>query len=310
MDCWVFVTEHRGWGGMLAAVRGLGARLTAVVVGPDDLARAVAATGPDELRWVRPGDEVPAEAFAPALAAAAELAHPRVLVSTTDPAARVLLGAACARLGSALIPGMIGLAAEGDEVVVRRSAIGGEVIESYAAGGSIAAVFVGDDVETVTSNAIAATTNDLPAADISVVRGASSVVATGVNDAPRVVAFGRGVKARSDVALIEQLAAALDAEIACSMPIAEDVHWLDKARYIGRSGQHIAPQLYLAVGIAGSPQHMEGVRDAKIVAAINIDPGAPVFRVADYGVVGDLYEVVPAIVEELEHGQPSGGSHE
>ncbi len=278
MDTWVFATDESQWAGMLAAVRGLGGRVTAAVVGSRELADAVAATGPDAVLWVEPPPDAPAEAFAPALAAAAEQARPRVLVSTADPAARALLGSACGRLGAALIPGMIDMAAQGDEVIVRRWAIGGEVAETYAVAGPIAAVFAGEDVESAPGRAAEVATLDVPPTDMSVVRSVPTTVATGVNDAARVVAFGRGVQAKGDMALIERLAAALGAEVACSMPIADDLHWMDKARYIGRSGQHIAPALYLAIGIAGAPQHMEGVRDARIVVAINNDPGAPVFR--------------------------------
>jgi len=310
MDTWVFATDQRQWAGMLAAVRRLGGRVTAVVVGSRELADAVAATGPDEVLWVETPPEVPVEAFAPALATAAAQAGPRVLVSTADPAARALLGSACARLGSALIPGMIDLEAQGDEVVVRRWAIGGEVIATYAVAGPVAAIFAGEDLESAQGGAAEVVALDLRPADMSVVRSIPVTVTTGLNDAARVVAFGRGVRAKGDMALLERLAAALGAEIACSMPIADDLHWMDKARYIGRSGQHIAPVLYVAIGIAGAPQHMEGVRDARIVVAINSDPGAPIFRRADYGIVGDLYDVVPALTQGLDDQHLPGGSHE
>ena len=178
------------------------------------------------------------------------------------------------------------------------------------AGAARAAVFAGEDVESAPGRDAEVATIDVPPTDMSVVRSVPTTVATGVNDAARVVAFGRGVQAKGDMALIERLAAALGAEVACSMPIADDLHWMDKARYIGRSGQHIAPALYLAIGIAGAPQHMEGVREARVVVAINNDPGAPVFRLADYGIVGDLYDVVPALIEALDHQHLPGGSHE
>ena len=113
------------------------------------------------------------------------------------------------------------------------------------------------------------------------------------------MSIGRGVKAKADLAIVEGLAADLGAEIACSMPIVDDFGWVAKERYIGRSGQHIAPRLYLALGISGTPQHLEGIRDAKVVVAVNSDPDAHVFRRADYGIVGDLYEVVPALRSAL-----------
>jgi electron transfer flavoprotein alpha subunit len=117
----------------------------------------------------------------------------------------------------------------------------------------------------------------------------------GLGTAERVVAVGRGLRAKADLALVEDLATALRAEVACSMPIADDYGWLPKERYIGRSGRHIAPRLYLAVGISGAPQHLEGVREARVVVAVNADPEARIFRRAGYGIVGDLYEVLPAL---------------
>jgi electron transfer flavoprotein alpha subunit len=126
-----------------------------------------------------------------------------------------------------------------------------------------------------------------------------SGASAGVVGAERVLSVGRGLKAAADLALVEGLAAVLGAEIGCSMPIADDFGWVPKDRYIGRSGQHISPRLYLAVGISGAPQHLEGVREAKVVAAINADPAAPIFRRADYGIVGDLYEVIPALQAAL-----------
>ncbi|HLM96410.1 MAG TPA: electron transfer flavoprotein subunit alpha/FixB family protein, partial [Acidimicrobiales bacterium] len=127
-------------------------------------------------------------------------------------------------------------------------------------------------------------------------------------------AVGRGLRAKADLALVECLAAALGAEIGCSMPIADDFGWAAKDRYIGRSGQHISPRLYVAIGISGAPQHLDGVRDAKVVVAINTDPGAHIFRRADYGIVGDLYEVIPALQAALGEDQSrnteKGSSHE
>lgn len=298
---WLVATDEKQWGGMLAAARHLGGRVTAVVVGSRALADVVAATGPDEVRWVSTTPDVPPEAYAAAVADLAASDPPRVLVSSADPAARVLLGAVAARIGAAVVPGMVDLAASDGDVVVTRAALGGEVIETLVAAGPVATVFVGDDVESGAPAAVAVVEQAATAADVRVAGTEPVGSATGVADAARVVSFGRGVRAKADVELLRQLADALGAELACSMPIADDLGWLEKSRYVGRSGQHIAPRLYLAVGIGGAPQHLEGVRDAKVVAAVNNDPDARIFRTADYGIVGDLYEVVPALIDALRH---------
>jgi len=301
MDSWVFATDERQWGGMLAAARHLGGHVTVVVVGSRALADAVALAGPDEVRWVSAAEDVPPEAYAAAVADLAAPTRPRVLVSSAEPAARVVLGVVAARIGAAVVPGMLDLAASDGDVVVSRAAIGGEVVETLVAEGPVAVVFVGDAVDGGAPAPAAVVEQAAVAIDLRVVGTEPVGSATGVADAARVVAFGRGVRAKTDVALIQQLADVLDAELACSMPIADDLGWLAKERYVGRSGQHISPQLYLAVGIGGAPQHLEGVRDAKVVAAINSDPEARIFRTADYGIVGDLYEVVPALIEALGH---------
>ncbi len=118
--------------------------------------------------------------------------------------------------------------------------------------------------------------------------------------AVRVVGIGRGLKAKADLAMIDDLAVAATAEVGCSRPLAEGLDWLGKDRYIGVSGENIAPDLYFAIGISGQLQHMVGVREASTIVAINSDPKAPVFADADYGLVGDLYQLVPALIEALK----------
>lgn len=116
--------------------------------------------------------------------------------------------------------------------------------------------------------------------------------------APVIVAAGRGLRAREDLRLIENLARALGAEVAASRPLCDN-GWLPLDRQVGSSGQTVAPKLYVAVGISGAIQHLVGMKGSKIIVAINKDPGAPIFEVADYGIAGDLYEVVPALIAEL-----------
>lgn len=122
--------------------------------------------------------------------------------------------------------------------------------------------------------------------------------AVDLSQAERIVSVGRGIKDQAHIALAQELAAAIDAEIAASRPIC-DAGWLPMDRQIGSSGQTVAPKLYLALGISGAIQHLVGMRGSKTVVAINKDADAPIFEIADYGIAGDLFEIVPAILEEL-----------
>jgi electron transfer flavoprotein alpha subunit len=123
--------------------------------------------------------------------------------------------------------------------------------------------------------------------------------AVDLSQAARIVAVGRGIKAQEHVSLAERLAAALDAQLAASRPIC-DSGWLPMERQIGSSGQTVSPKLYVALGISGAIQHVVGMKGARTIVAINKDADAPIFEIADYGIVGDLFEVVPAMIAELE----------
>ncbi|MDF2873756.1 MAG: fixB [Sporomusa sp.] len=145
-------------------------------------------------------------------------------------------------------------------------------------------------VETANADARVAITNVCP-----IVRHGADIAA-----ADRVVCVGRGLNKKEDLALVEALAAAVGAEIGCTRGISEDYHWLPNDRYIGISGQKVKPELYIGMGISGQVQHVVGVRDSKVIVAIDTNEKAPIFEAADYGIVGDLYEVVPLLTKALQ----------
>ena len=126
-----------------------------------------------------------------------------------------------------------------------------------------------------------------------------SARAVDLTTAEIIVSVGRGIKEKENIELVERLAKALGGEIAASRPIC-DSGWLPMERQVGSSGQTVAPKLYLAVGISGAIQHLVGMKGSKTIVAINKDSNAPIFEVADYGVVGDLFEVVPALIDEIQ----------
>lgn len=122
--------------------------------------------------------------------------------------------------------------------------------------------------------------------------------AVDLSTAELIVSVGRGIREKENIGMVEELAQALGAELAASRPICDN-GWLPMERQVGSSGQTVAPKVYLAVGISGAIQHLVGMKGAKSIIAINKDPEAPIFEVADYGIVGDLFEVVPALTEAI-----------
>jgi electron transfer flavoprotein alpha subunit len=312
-DSWILVAEETPVGGLLNAARGAGGQVTALVVGPRALAESVAAAGPELVVWLEPGQALPAEAYAEQVAQTVAAAKPRVVLSSTGPAGRVLLTAAASKLGAVVLSAVHSLSDSDDSVLVVRGAVADRVLETVRIPGAVAGVFAGEDVPR-DPGAPARIDAIVPGTSPSPMRIVSSAPAAGQSSglltAARVVAVGCGLRARDDMTLIDALAASMGAEVACTMPVASDLGWVPEDRYVGRSGQHIAPELYLAVGISGAPQHLEGVQRAKVVVAINNDPSAPIFKRCQYGIVGDLYEVVPALTAVLKSDFQQGRSDE
>ncbi|WP_110954154.1 electron transfer flavoprotein subunit alpha/FixB family protein [Anaerosinus massiliensis] len=117
--------------------------------------------------------------------------------------------------------------------------------------------------------------------------------------AEKLICVGRGLSKQEDMKLAQDLAEQLGAEIGCTRSIAEDYHWLPNGTYIGLSGQKVRPNLYISMGVSGQVQHVSGIRDAKLIVAIDRNENAPIFQSADYGIVGDLQEIVPLLTEKI-----------
>ena len=298
-NTWIVVAGDPAIGNLIETARALGGQVTAAVVGPRAVADTIAAGGVDQVVWLGDPGQAPVEAYASAVADAVGAAEGAVL-GASRPGDRVLLGAVAARLQAAVLTDASSVSADGDGLVVTHTIYGGIAEETVRVAGQVALVLDGGPVPAA-SGAAPVTEVAAVLLGITVVEtNASAFEQVDLGAAARVVGIGRGLRTQGDLAMIEALAGASKAEVGCSRPVAEGLNWLGKDRYIGVSGQHIAPELYFAIGISGQLQHMVGVRGAKTIVAINSDPNALVFKDADFGLVGDLYQIVPALTEALK----------
>ncbi len=207
-----------------------------------------------------------------------------------------------------LISDAIGYKYEGGKLVFTRQMFQGKFVADVSFTGDAPyfatfqnGAFRGDQVETG-SAAVENVKIDVPA---NVVRNKPLEIfkeakqAVDLTQAEVIVSVGRGIKEQKNLDMVKQLADALGAEVAASRPIC-DSGWLPMDRQVGSSGQTVAPKMYLALGISGAIQHIVGMKGSRAIVAINKDAEAPIFEIADYGIVGDLFQVVPPLIEEIK----------
>lgn len=298
---WILVTDDISAAGMANIALQSGGEAKAFVFGPRERAEAVARLGVKKVVWFEADGEHPAENHAAALADKAADEAPGIVVAADEQVARSLAGAIIARTDALCASSVVKTAYAGAAVVVEHVVAEGAAVEVLESERPVVC-FVSDGCPEADEAAPA----EIEAADAQPDCVLSVVAlhdATGGGDslasAERVVSAGMGIGPKDNLALVEAVAQALDAEMACSLPLCDNYHWFEHERVVGSSTQKISPRLYLAFGVSGQPQHMMGVRSAKTIVAVNSDPDAPIFRECAYGIVGDLTEVAPALVEAL-----------
>jgi electron transfer flavoprotein alpha subunit len=234
----------------------------------------------------------------------------RAAIFSTSAQGRDLAPRVAARLGVSVVTDVLSFDLEGDTLVVRHPVNIGQVIATLSISGTPAVIAMRPNVIAPAKNAKAGKVESAqPAIDpastrvkvIETRQGGSGKL--DLAEAPVVIAGGRGLKAAENFKLVEDLASAFgNAAVGATRAVTDD-GWRPHSDQIGQTGRLVSPELYIAVGISGAVQHLAGMRTSKTIVAINKDKDAPIFKVADYGIVGDVFEVVPALTEAVREAK-------
>jgi electron transfer flavoprotein alpha subunit len=305
---WYFADTPQAAPELCTAARTLAIQVTAVVMGPQTETERAIRLGADAAFWLGDPDESRmVEDYVETIAALLRQNAPDLILIRASKRGRLVAGRLAALLGTAVLTDVKEFVATDSGPAARHMLYGGGAVRTEKACGptGIATLPSGafqpaieDPIHTGPVTVVEFVPPACPVKRLERRKKTASTV--NLNAARIVVGVGRGLAKQADLALIETLAQALGAEVACSRPIAEGVNWLPRERYLGVSGAVIKPDLYLALGISGQVQHMVGVTDARLIVAINKDKMAPIFAQSDYGIVGDLYKVVPLLMAALE----------
>lgn len=249
-----------------------------------------------------------AEAYADAVAKASENEQPIAIFFSATAMGRDLAPRVAARLGVGAIADVTDLKLEGEEFVATRPVYSGKAFATVdAAGKRPQVVSLRPNVFAAEEGQGSAEVVQLDGVDADARAVVEELVQTGggeldVAEADVIVSGGRGIKGPENFALIRELANALGAAVGASRAVV-DAGWIEHKHQVGQTGKVVSPTLYVACGISGAIQHLAGMGSSKNIVAINTDPDAPIFKVADYGVVGDLFKVIPPMVEEVNRLQ-------
>jgi electron transfer flavoprotein alpha subunit len=318
------VAEHREgalnratWEALAAAQRlaqtAAGSGITvAVLAASDSVAAELAAAGVGEVLRVEASalESYTADGYVAALAQVLTAVTPQAIIMAHTYQARDFAPALAARLGMPLVSDVIGIATAAEGFALQRQMFQGKLVADVRPAGD-GPFMVTSQVGAFRADAVTrgAAPSPIRVVPVEIAPGTIRQIpeppfrearqAVDLSQAARIVAVGRGIKAADRLPVAQALADALGAELGASRPIC-DSGWLPMERQIGSSGQTVAPRLYVALGISGAIQHLVGMKGARTIVAINKDADAPIFDVADYGIAGDLFEIVPAIVDALK----------
>ncbi|MFB6082422.1 MAG: electron transfer flavoprotein subunit alpha/FixB family protein [Halanaeroarchaeum sp.] len=291
-------------GRTLADVAGGDLHVAVISGAVDDYAEALSREGVDAVHTVAHGEEFNHDVYVQAIESLAGDLDPEFVILPNSVNGLDYAPAVAGALDRPLVTDAVGLDTEGETLVVNREMYGSKVetVIEVADGPFVVTVRGGEfpaaegvaDVEVTAHEA--AIDEDLG----STVTGYEEVGAgdVDISEADFLVSIGRGIEEEENLELIEDLAEVTGGTVSASRPIVDN-GWLPKNRQVGQSGKTVTPEVYLAIGISGAVQHVAGMKGAETIIAINTDPNAPIFDIADYGIVGDLFEVVPELIEQF-----------
>jgi electron transfer flavoprotein alpha subunit len=297
----IAAAQHAG-GPVTIAVLGAGADTAGAELGAADVAEVIVVEAAAVAEYT-------ADGYVLALAALVAQEQPALVFLPHTYQTRDFAPALAARLGRALVTDVTAIKKAGDRLVYLRPVFQGKLNADIEAAGP-APHFVTFQIGAFRVDAAARGSSAARSRTVAISVDGGAIrqkaeppfqearQAVDLSQAERIVSVGRGIKGQEHLKIAEELAKALGAEIAASRPIC-DAGWLPMDRQIGSSGQTVAPKLYVALGISGAIQHLVGMKGSRTIVAINKDPEAPIFEIADFGIVGDLFEIVPALINEL-----------
>lgn len=278
-----------------------GTSCVALTIGAAEGADVLCSYGAEKVLQVSNVGHFDSQVYASVVAQVAERESATVVVFAHSSTGKSVAGRVAARLKAGLVSAVTSLPADGFQV--KKNVFSGKGIVTYSIDSAVKVVTISGNTfrpEAVANSAIVENiTVSVPASRITVKQVSTAEGTVPLPEADLVVSAGRGMKGPENWGMIEELAGVLGATTACSRPVA-DVHWRPHHEHVGQTGVAIKPTLYIAVGISGAIQHLAGVNQSKTIVVINKDADAPFFKAADYGVVGDLFEVVPRLTAALK----------